>query len=136
MSMLAHAQPSLLRESCLSLILFFSRREATVLLELGQRKHTKFYIACRLYWNSSVKEKKYRSWALKFVYIIGINSTKKFATCYSTDKKCQKTFTSFFLTQVSYDVFSIKKILETKQYASFLRVSVLECQAFNTSDNF
>ena len=26
-----------------------------LLLELGQRKHTKFYIACRLYWNSTVK---------------------------------------------------------------------------------
>ena len=26
-----------------------------VLLKLGQRKHTKFYIACRLYWNSTVK---------------------------------------------------------------------------------
>ena len=26
-----------------------------ILLELGQRKHTKFYIACRLYWNSTVK---------------------------------------------------------------------------------
>ena len=31
MSMLAHAQPSLLRESCLSPISFFSRREATIL---------------------------------------------------------------------------------------------------------
>ena len=29
---------------------------------------------------------------------------QKLATCYSTDKKCQNTFTSFFLTQVSYDV--------------------------------
>ena len=38
--------------------------------------HEIFYIACRLYWNSTVKEKKYRSWALKFVYTIGINSTK------------------------------------------------------------
>ena len=28
----------------------------------------------------------------------------KLATCYSTDRKRQKTFTSFFLTQVSYDV--------------------------------
>ena len=28
---------------------------------------------------------------------------QKLATCYTTDKKCQKTFTSFFLTQVSYD---------------------------------
>ena len=31
----------------------------------------------------------------------------KLVTCYSTDKKCQKTFTSFFfsfLTQISYDV--------------------------------
>ena len=26
-----------------------------ILLELGQRKHMKFYIACRLYWNSTVK---------------------------------------------------------------------------------
>ena len=26
-----------------------------ILLELGQRKHTRFYIACRLYWNSTVK---------------------------------------------------------------------------------
>ena len=43
MSMLAHAQPSLLRESCLSPISFFSQREATILLELGQRKHTKFF---------------------------------------------------------------------------------------------
>ena len=50
--------------------------EGEFLLELGQRKHTKFYIACRLYWNSTVKEKKYRSWALKSVYTIGINSTK------------------------------------------------------------
>ena len=25
------------------------------LLELGQRKHTNFYIACRLYWNSTVE---------------------------------------------------------------------------------
>ena len=33
-------------------------------------------------------------------------------------------------------MFSVKKILETKQYASFLRVSVLECQTLNTSDNF
>ena len=24
-----------------------------ILLELGQRKHTKFYISCRLYWNST-----------------------------------------------------------------------------------
>ena len=39
----AHAQSSLLRESCLSRISFFSRREATILLELGQRKHTIFY---------------------------------------------------------------------------------------------
>ena len=30
-------------------------RSVKVLLELGQRKHTKFYIACRLYWNSTVK---------------------------------------------------------------------------------
>ena len=38
MSMLAHAQPSLLRESCLSPISFFSQREATnhkMLLLLG-----------------------------------------------------------------------------------------------------
>ena len=33
-------------------------------------------------------------------------------------------------------MFSIKKISETKQYASFRRVSVLEYQTFNTSDNF
>ena len=30
-------------------------RQAYILLELGQRKHTKFYTACRLYWNSTVK---------------------------------------------------------------------------------
>ena len=26
-----------------------------IVLELGQRKHTKFYIACRFYWNTTVK---------------------------------------------------------------------------------
>ena len=31
------------------------RMSLVILLELGQRKHTKFYIACRLYWNSTVK---------------------------------------------------------------------------------
>ena len=34
-------------------------------------------------------------------------------------------------------LFSVKKILETKQYASFLRVSILECQTLTqvtTSD--
>ena len=46
-------------------------------LRIGTKEtHEIFYIACRLYWNSTVKEKKYRSWALKFVYTIGINSTK------------------------------------------------------------
>ena len=29
--------------------------QSYILLELGQRKHTKFYIACRLYWNSTAK---------------------------------------------------------------------------------
>ena len=94
-SMPAHAQPSLLRESCLSPISFFSRREATILLELGQRKHTKFYIACRLYWNSTVKEKKYRSWALKFVYTIGINSTKISNMLFNW-QEMSKNITSFF----------------------------------------
>ena len=31
------------------------------LLELGQRKHTTFYIACRLYWNSIVKSHFFNS---------------------------------------------------------------------------
>ena len=104
MSMLAHAQPSLLRESCLSPISFFSQREATILLELGQGKHTKFYIACRLYWNSTVKEKKYRSWALKFVYTIGINSTKIRNMLFNWQEMSKNIHFLFFLTQVSYDV--------------------------------
>ena len=33
----------------------FKSIKLLILLELGQKKHTKFYIACRLYWNSTVK---------------------------------------------------------------------------------
>ena len=45
-------------------------------LRIGTKETHDILHGFRLYWNSTVKEKKYRSWALKFVYTIGINSTK------------------------------------------------------------
>ena len=45
-------------------------------LRIGTKETHDILQGCRLYWNSTVKEKKYRSWTLKFVYTIGINWTK------------------------------------------------------------
>ena len=45
-------------------------------LRIGTKETHDTLHRCRFYWNSTVKEKKHRSWALKFVYTIGINSTK------------------------------------------------------------
>ena len=103
MSMSAHAQPSLLRESCLSPISFFSRREATILLELGQGNTQNFTL--RVGFIGIVQSRRKSIGAgLSNLCTQSVLTRQKLATCYSTDKKCQKTFTSFFLTQVSYDV--------------------------------
>ena len=97
--MLAHAQPSLLRESYLSPISFFSRREATILLELGQRNTRNFTLRVGFIGIAQSRRKSIGP-GLSNLCTQSVLTRQKLATCYSTEM----SFTSFFLTQVTYDV--------------------------------
>ena len=93
-------------------------------LRIGTKETHDILSGCRLYWNSTVKE--------KICGTQSVLSRQKLATCYSVDKNCQRTFTSFFLTQVSYGVLDKENLANH----TFLRISFFEYQTFSTSDNF
>ena len=82
--------------SCLSPISFFNRREATILLELGQRKTTVFFIGVGVIRIVHSRRKSIGP-GLSNLCTQSVLTRQKLATCYAIDKKCQKTFTSFFL---------------------------------------